>query len=80
MNKSHGKMTRQRPQSVDRGLLKQWPLPMPPPGGDKEARRKTLIIAGMKGMSGAAVLAGTAALRAGAGVQGCRGAGAQGRR
>ena len=40
---------------------------MPDSEGDKDVRGKSLIIAGTKGMPGAAILSATAALRAGTG-------------
>jgi hydroxyethylthiazole kinase-like uncharacterized protein yjeF len=49
------------------GLLRDWPLPLPGAGGDKEVRGHVLIIAGSREMPGALLLAATAALRAGAG-------------
>ena len=52
---------------VDDALLRAWPLPRPESDGDKEARGRVLVVAGSREMPGAAVLAGTAALRAGAG-------------
>src|SRR5215204_5611724 len=52
---------------VDSALLHGWPLPQPDPEGDKETRGRTLVIAGSREMPGAALLAATAALRAGAG-------------
>lgn len=52
---------------VDDALLHNWPLPQPDPEGDKEARGRALVIAGSAEVPGAALLAGTAALRAGAG-------------
>ena len=48
-------------------LLRSLPLPQPGEGGDKEERGRVLIVAGSPGMPGAAILAGLAALRAGAG-------------
>jgi ADP-dependent NAD(P)H-hydrate dehydratase len=48
-------------------LLRRWPLPWPDAGGDKEERGRVLVVAGSPEMPGAAVLAATAALRAGAG-------------
>jgi ADP-dependent NAD(P)H-hydrate dehydratase len=42
-------------------------LPVPSAAGDKEERGRVLVIAGSRELPGAAVLAGTAALRAGAG-------------
>jgi hydroxyethylthiazole kinase-like uncharacterized protein yjeF len=47
-------------------LLRSWPLPIPD-GGDKEERGRVIIVAGSCEIPGAAVLAATAALRAGAG-------------
>jgi ADP-dependent NAD(P)H-hydrate dehydratase len=47
-------------------FLRQMPLP-DPEGGDKKARGNVLVIAGSTQVPGAALLAGTAALRAGAG-------------
>lgn len=47
--------------------LKYWPLPVHDDTADKEGRGRTLVIAGSREMPGAAILAGTAALRAGAG-------------
>src|SRR4051794_1458816 len=47
-------------------LLRQWPLPVPA-DGDKKARGNVLVIAGAAELPGAAMLAGVAALRAGAG-------------
>lgn len=54
-------------QEVDDALLRAWPLPAVEADGDKESRGRVLVIAGSREMPGAAVLAGTAALRAGAG-------------
>lgn len=47
--------------------LREWPLPMPNFDSDKEVRGHVLIVAGSREMPGAALLAATAALRAGAG-------------
>lgn len=47
--------------------MRGWPLPQPLKGGDKEERGRVLIVGGAPEMPGAAVLAATAALRAGAG-------------
>jgi len=52
---------------VDDLLLRRWPLPHPDPEGDKYARGSALVVAGSREMPGAAMLAGEAALRAGAG-------------
>ncbi|HEX7888690.1 MAG TPA: NAD(P)H-hydrate dehydratase [Ramlibacter sp.] len=54
-------------REVDDALLRAWPLPAVEPDGDKESRGRVLVVAGSREMPGAAVLAGTAALRAGAG-------------
>lgn len=48
-------------------VLHGWPLPMPSAAGDKEERGRILIVGGSREMPGAAILAATAALRAGAG-------------
>lgn len=55
------------PVELDDAALRAWPLPRPSHDGDKEARGRVLVIAGSAEMPGAAVLAGEAALRAGAG-------------
>lgn len=47
--------------------LREWPLPVPRCDGDKEVRGHILIVGGSREMPGAAILAATAALRAGAG-------------
>jgi hydroxyethylthiazole kinase-like uncharacterized protein yjeF len=47
------------------GLLREWPLP--DPQGDKEARGTVLVVGGSRYTPGAVLLAGVAALRAGAG-------------
>jgi ADP-dependent NAD(P)H-hydrate dehydratase len=54
-------------RNVDDALLRGWPLPEADVDGDKESRGRVLVVAGSREMPGAAVLAGTAALRAGAG-------------
>jgi len=48
-------------------MLQQWPLPRPSGDGDKEDRGSVLVIGGEVSLPGAVVLAGIAALRAGAG-------------
>lgn len=48
-------------------LLREMALPQPDEGGDKEERGRVLVVAGAPEMPGAAILAATAALRAGAG-------------
>lgn len=54
-------------RDVDDALLRAWPLPAPDADGDKEERGRLLIVAGNRETPGAAVLAATAAMRAGAG-------------
>jgi hydroxyethylthiazole kinase-like uncharacterized protein yjeF len=53
-------------QRLDRTLLRAWPL-APVASGDKYARGTVLVIGGSARTPGAVVLAGTSALRAGAG-------------
>ena len=55
------------PYEIDARLLRDWPLPHPGEDADKEERGATLVLAGSREMPGTAVLAATAALRAGAG-------------
>ncbi|MFF2843398.1 NAD(P)H-hydrate dehydratase [Paenarthrobacter sp. NPDC057981] len=57
--------TRSEPTLVTPSLLRDWPLPAP--GDDKYSRGAVLVIGGARATPGAAILAGTAALRAGAG-------------
>src|SRR5689334_25364086 len=47
------------------GVLRGWPLP--DPRGDKESRGTVLVVGGSRFTPGAVLLAGVAALRAGAG-------------
>lgn len=54
-------------QQLDAATLKDHPLPHLPPDGDKEDRGAVLVVGGEANMAGAALLAGTAALRVGAG-------------
>ncbi len=56
-----------RPSVVTPGLLRSWPLPLPSDDADKEGRGRVLVVAGAPELPGVAVLAATAALRAGAG-------------
>jgi hydroxyethylthiazole kinase-like uncharacterized protein yjeF len=51
--------------AVTRDTLRGWPLPAP--GSDKESRGRVLVVGGGTGTPGAVLLAGEAALRAGAG-------------
>lgn len=53
------------PTLVTATLLRGWPLPAP--GEDKYSRGSVLVVGGARATPGAALLAGTAALRAGAG-------------
>jgi len=55
------------PVEIDDGLLRDWPLPHPGGSADKDERGSMLVIAGSAETPGAALLAATAALRAGAG-------------
>jgi len=48
-------------------LLRRWPLPQPSDEADKEGRGRVLVVAGSAELPGTAILAATAALRAGAG-------------
>ncbi|HEX5709005.1 MAG TPA: NAD(P)H-hydrate dehydratase [Pyrinomonadaceae bacterium] len=56
-----------RPVEITRELLRAMPLPEPREADDKEARGRVLVVGGGPETPGAALLAGTAALRAGAG-------------
>lgn len=55
------------PEELDRELLRRFPLPDHPEDSDKEERGRLLVIAGSRELAGAALLAGTGGLRAGAG-------------
>ncbi|MFJ4228832.1 NAD(P)H-hydrate dehydratase [Paenarthrobacter nicotinovorans] len=57
--------TRSEPTLVTPSLLRDWPLPAP--GDDKYSRGAVLVVGGARATPGAAILAGTSALRAGAG-------------
>lgn len=52
---------------ITRALLQQWPVPKPSGDEDKEGRGTVLVVGGEVSLPGAVVLAGIAALRAGAG-------------
>jgi ADP-dependent NAD(P)H-hydrate dehydratase len=54
-------------ETLDRELLRGFPLPHHPEDGDKEDRGRLLVIAGSRELAGAALLASVAGLRAGAG-------------
>jgi ADP-dependent NAD(P)H-hydrate dehydratase len=56
-----------RPTPLTPRTLRRWPLPQPADDADKEGRGRVLVVAGAPELMGAAVLAATAALRAGAG-------------
>jgi ADP-dependent NAD(P)H-hydrate dehydratase len=53
--------------NLDARLLRRWPLPEISEDADKEVRGRVLVVAGSREIPGAALLAATAALRAGAG-------------
>ena len=53
--------------TLDANLLRDFPLPDHPVDSGKEDRGRLLVVAGSRELAGAALLAGTAALRAGAG-------------
>jgi hydroxyethylthiazole kinase-like uncharacterized protein yjeF len=55
------------PVRLDAALLKRFPLPPLVEEGDKEDRGRVLIVGGSREVPGAAILAGIAAMRAGAG-------------
>jgi hydroxyethylthiazole kinase-like uncharacterized protein yjeF len=55
------------PTRLDADLLRSFPLPALSEDGDKEERGRALIVGGSRELPGAAILAGIAALRAGAG-------------
>lgn len=55
------------PETLDAQALRDWPLPPLDGQGDKETRGQVVVIAGSREIPGAAILAATAALRAGAG-------------
>lgn len=54
-------------ETLDRDLLRRFPLPCHPEDSDKEGRGRLLVVAGSRELPGAAKLAGLGALRAGAG-------------
>jgi hydroxyethylthiazole kinase-like uncharacterized protein yjeF len=56
-----------KPVVITPSVLRKRPLPLPDEGGDKEARGRVLVVGGGRETPGAVVLAGVAALRAGAG-------------
>src|SRR3954466_15650991 len=54
-------------QPLTPAVLRQHPIPGPEEQGDKEERGRVLVVAGSPEVPGAALLAATAVLRAGAG-------------
>ena len=60
-------MTQREWTPLHPALLRRWPLPEVPEDADKEVRGRVLVVAGSHEIAGAALLAATAALRAGAG-------------
>lgn len=60
-------MPDKRATLITHEVLRSIPLPVPGAGGDKEARGRVLVVGGGRETPGALLLAGTAALRAGAG-------------
>ena len=52
---------------LHQAALRKWPLPVAAESSDKEDRGHVLVVAGGREIPGAALLAATAALRAGAG-------------
>ena len=59
--------SRSRATKITRALLRRSPIPAPSSDDDKDARGRVLVIGGELSLPGAVVLAGIAALRAGAG-------------
>jgi hydroxyethylthiazole kinase-like uncharacterized protein yjeF len=55
------------PTRLDAGLLRSFPLPHLSEDGDKEQRGRLLVVGGSRELPGAALLAGIAGMRAGAG-------------
>lgn len=60
-------MSGEQPVRLDTEALRRWPLPPLDDDADKEARGRVLVIGGSREVAGAVLLAGTAALRVGAG-------------
>jgi len=60
-------MPDKRATLITHAVLRSIPLPVPDQGGDKEERGRVLVVGGGRETPGALLLAGTAALRAGAG-------------
>jgi ADP-dependent NAD(P)H-hydrate dehydratase len=66
-SKTSGTAAKSQPTLITSRVLRAWPLPESEAGGDKEDRGRVVIVGGSRQMPGALLLAGTAALRAGAG-------------
>lgn len=62
-----GRSRHRKPQPVDAGLLRAWPLPETDDDAEKEDRGRVVVIGGSSSVPGAILLAGVAALRTGAG-------------
>lgn len=60
-------MSGSEPVRLDGEALRRWPLPPLDDSADKEARGDVLVVGGSREVPGAVLLAGTAALRVGAG-------------
>ncbi|MDM0023636.1 NAD(P)H-hydrate dehydratase [Variovorax saccharolyticus] len=60
-------MATPRARALTEAALRRWPLPALGADADKESRGHVLVVAGSREIPGAALLAATAALRAGAG-------------
>jgi ADP-dependent NAD(P)H-hydrate dehydratase len=58
---------RRTPKNIDAALLRRWPLPKLEAHADKVSRGDVLVVGGSEEIPGAVLLAGVAALRAGAG-------------
>lgn len=64
---TNGARTPQQPRLITDQLLRDWPLPSLPSHADKKARGDVFVLGGSREIPGAVLLAGEAALRAGAG-------------
>jgi ADP-dependent NAD(P)H-hydrate dehydratase len=67
MKRTRPPMKSKRATLITPEVLRGIPLPMPDEGGDKEERGRVLVVGGGRETPGALLLAGIAALRAGAG-------------
>lgn len=66
-NKLAPKKTTPAPKKITPAALRAWPLPDPSGSESKEDRGRVLVVGGSRQLAGAVLLAGIAALRAGAG-------------